>query len=348
MNLHTLCRSRLLLILSLVAPSAYADTLFVDEFNGPTLNPVWQASLPPAGHRFGREDAIYQGPSHFAFETIDGRSVLRLHDTLSNLERRGWSSSSVFASNGPVFFQARFNPLVQSATTGIDELLEIWVLDATDPSRYDILALSAPGFGSDRIFTSGSTVSGAAVDTDFQFQAHPWYRMIISGSPTHELRASIYDDAWTHELIGLNLGHTLNAYPAGFRIGFSQSMGFPNAPSPTDVALDSLRLTTTLVSDDEDGDGVADRMDRCPSSDLSATVAIGDCDSGVANPTLPSGCSLADLVASCERSSRDHGNHVFGCVARRAADFAEDRIITRSQAAAIVRCASPAHGGKHD
>ena len=348
---HHKARVLLLLAASIAASSVHADTLLIDEFRGPALDPVWQASLPPAGHRFGREEAIYQGPSRFAFETLNGRSVLRLHGTLGNLQRRGWSSSTVFASDTPIYFQARFNPLVQSATTGIDELLEIWLIDASDPTRYDILALSAPGFGSDRIFSSGSAVSGASLDTAFQYQANTWYRMIISGSPTHELRASIYNDAGTRELIGVNLGHTLKAYPSGFKVGFSQSMGFPNAPSPTDVALDSLRLATS-PADDDDGDGVEDRLDRCPSSDQSATVTIGECDSGVANPVLPSGCSLADLVASCDKNVRHHGHQAFGCIAGITGDLASDRIITARQASAILRCASPEHRAsgerKHD
>jgi len=329
-----------LLIASFAAASAYADTLLVDEFNGPALDPVWQASLPAAGHRFGREPALYQGASQFTFEMLNGRSVLRLHNTLNDLERRGFSSSTIFSADTPIFYQARFNTLVQqNFATGIDELLEIWVLDASDPTRYDILALSGPGRGtfSDRVFSSGSSFSGAGRDAQFGFADNTWYRMVISGSATHELRASIYNDTGTQELIGVDLGHTLSAYPSGFRIGFSQSVGFPNLPAPTDVALDSLRLTTS-PPDDEDGDGVADKVDQCPNSDLSATVAIGECDSGVTNPTFPSGCTLSDLAAACEHGKHDHG-HSGACIAHLTNDLASDRIITRRQKNAILRCA---------
>src|SRR5262249_4207312 len=107
----------------------------------------------------------------------------------------------------------------------------------------DKVALSAPEFGSDRVFTSNSTITGAGLDTHFAFADNTWYRMVIRGSTTQVVRASIYNDAGTVELIGVNLGHTLTEYPSGFKIGISQSMGGPGAPFPTDVALDSVKLT---------------------------------------------------------------------------------------------------------
>ena len=47
---------------------------------------------------------------------------------------------------------------------------------------------------------------------------------------------------------------------------------------------------------DSDGDGVLDVVDAHPNSDLSPTVVVNGCDSGVANDVLPSGSSIADLV----------------------------------------------------
>jgi hypothetical protein len=322
----------------LVPAAAQSATLFVDDFNGPLLNPIWQPSLPTAPWRFSADGvASYQGASGYSFQTVDGRTVIRLQNRLDNTQRRGWSTSKEFTPNAPIVYEARFNTLVQSATTGIDELLEIWLLDAGNPSNYDIVALSAPNFGVARVFTSWSSITNTGIDTNFAFENNTWYRLVIRGSRTQNLRGSLYREDGTAELIGVDLGHTLAAYPDGFRLGISQSMGFPDAPFPTDVALDSVRLTT-VPPDDADGDGIPDREDACPHSDLSATVAVQGCDTGVTNPLLPSGCTIADLTMSCGEHP-DHPGRPRSCIARLANDLKEDRIITHQQEDAIMRCA---------
>ena len=295
------------------------DLLF-DDFEGPNLNPIWQASLPNAPYRFGSVKAIFLGESNFSFESLDGSSVIRLQNILDNTQRRGWSSSTSFPSDAPIVYEARFNTLVQSATTGIDELLELWLLDSDNPDNYDIVALSTPGFGRGRIFTSGSSVTGLGADVNFPFENNTWYRMVISGSPTQEVRASIYDDARSVELISVNFGHTLNAYTSGFKVGISQSMGFPNAPFPTDVAIDWVRLTTPP----------------------SATVVIGECNSEVPNPVFPSSCAISDLIAECGEDATKHGRFV-RCVFRLTDDLKDAGVITRQQKGAIRKCAAQAN-----
>jgi hypothetical protein len=131
-------------------------------------------------------------------------------------------------------------------------------LDSSIPDNYDKVALSAPDYGVDRIFASDSSITKMGLETDFPFTNNTWYRMVISGSMTQEVRASIYNDAATVELIGVNLGHNLSAYTSGFRIGLSQSMASPGSPFPTDVAIDWVRLTagqnvTTITIDIKPG-----------------------------------------------------------------------------------------------
>jgi hypothetical protein len=292
--------------------------LLFDDFDGPNLNPIWQASLPNAPYRFGSVLATYLGESNFSFQSLNDSSVIRLQNVLANTERRGWSSATSFPSDAPIVYEARFNTLVQSFSTGIDELLEIWLLDADKPDSYDIVALSTPGFGSGRIFTAGSSITGLGLDTVFFFDNNTWYRMVISGSQTQEVRAAIHDDAGT-ELISVGFGHDLGAYASGFRIGISQSMGFPQAPFPTDVAIDSVRLTAAP----------------------SATVVIGECDSGVANPVFPSGCAISDLVAECGERARHPGKFV-RCVSQLTNELKRVGVITDRQKGAIKSCAAEA------
>lgn len=129
--------------------------------------------------------AIFQGVSNFSFQSLDRSSVIRLQNILGDAQRRGWSSSTSFPSDAPIVYEARFNTLVQSSSTGIDELLEIWLLDSNNPDNYDLVALTAPGYGSDRVFTAGSSITNVGLDTGFPFENNTWYRMVISGSSIH-------------------------------------------------------------------------------------------------------------------------------------------------------------------
>jgi hypothetical protein len=263
--------------------------------------------------------------------------VIRLQNSFAgNAERRGWSSSTSFPTDAPILYEARVNTLVQSLSTGFDELLELWLIDANDPNRYDIVALTAPGYDTVRYFAAGSTITDTGVDTPFLFTNNTWYRMVISGSRTQEVRASIYNDAGTVELIGVNFGHNLSAYTSGFKIGISQSMGFPNFVAPTDAALDFVSLTRT-PTDDADGDGVVDDEDQCANSDLSATVVIRGCDSEVHNSVFPSGCTIPDLVGTCGHGHSKHGRFA-NCASHLAQDLKEIGVITHQQKRAIQRC----------
>jgi hypothetical protein len=293
-----------------------ARELLVDNFDGPTLSSAWQVFLPDAPYRYQSVSAAYLGASSYTFATLGGSRVIRLHNSLNNTQRRGWSSSAAFPADAPIVYEARFNTVIQSSDTAIDELLELWLLDANDPSRHDIVALTAPGFGSDRIFTAGSSITNQGLDTWFEFSNDTWYRMVITGSPTQEVTAAIYNDARTEKLISIGFGHDLSAYPAGFRVGISQSMGFPGSPYPTDVLIDWVRL----------GEHPQD-----------STVVIGTCDSQVPNPMLPSGCAISDFIAEC--GDRARRGYFLLCVARKTTELSMVRVITRQQQHAIQRCA---------
>jgi hypothetical protein len=230
----------------LVSASAAASPapLFFDDFN--TLpGSAYQASLPAATWRFSASccSAAYVGPSQVSLQTLDGASVLRIHDVLDNAQRKGWSTVQSFDATQGLRLEARFNTLVQSRTTGIDELLEIWLLDASNPTRYDEVALSAPEFGGQHVFTAMSSITGQGADTLFNFQSNTWYRMVIQADPQGSMRASIFADDGMTELIGVDLGHSVASFGGAVTLGFSQSMGGPGSPFPTDAALDYLVLT---------------------------------------------------------------------------------------------------------
>lgn len=96
-----------------------------------------------------------------------------------------------------------------------------------------------------------------------------------------------------------------------------------------------------LTAVDSDGDGVPDADDACPDSDLSATVVIDGCNSGVTNTLSPSGCTIADLIAACAEGASDHSQFV-SCVGNLTNDLKRASAITGKQKGAIQHCAAQA------
>ncbi len=92
---------------------------------------------------------------------------------------------------------------------------------------------------------------------------------------------------------------------------------------------------------DSDGDGVPDNLDQCQNSNLSATVVIGSCNSGVSNTLFSNGCSVSDLIAGCAVGATNHGKFV-SCVAHLTNDLKGAGTITGGQKGAIQSCAARA------
>jgi hypothetical protein len=228
-------------VLTVVPPFA---TYFFDDFSGPTLNPIWQASLPNAPIPFlgSSRNATYLGAPTYSFQTLGGYSVLRMSEKMNNLQRVGWSSSTNF--NPSAFtYEVRFNTLTQSKTTSIDDFIEVWILDPTNPNRYDMVTLFGAAYAANPDFTVGSSIDGTYSTRSYNYQNNTWYRLVIQDLPGQNIRVSLDDDSGT-ELIGQTLNHTESAYSSGFKIAFSQGMGLPNGTYPSDVAVDYVKLTT--------------------------------------------------------------------------------------------------------
>jgi hypothetical protein len=92
---------------------------------------------------------------------------------------------------------------------------------------------------------------------------------------------------------------------------------------------------------DSDDDGIPDNKDECPNSDLSATVVIGGCNSGVTNTLFSSGCTISDLTAACAEGASSHDQFV-SCVAHVTNDLKKAGTITGQQKGAIQSCADQA------
>jgi hypothetical protein len=94
-----------------------------------------------------------------------------------------------------------------------------------------------------------------------------------------------------------------------------------------------------FIEPDTDGDGVVDSEDHCVNSDLSATVVIDGCDSGVANDLFSDGCTIIDLVMECADGAVSHGQFV-SCVASLLNRLKNEGAITGKEKGAIQSCAA--------
>lgn len=75
--------------------------------------------------------------------------------------------------------------------------------------------------------------------------------------------------------------------------------------------------------------------------ELNPTVVIDGCDSEVTNILLPKGYSLADEIAMCAESAKNHGKFM-SCVSHMTNDLKKDGIITGKEKDAILSCAAKA------
>jgi subtilisin-like proprotein convertase family protein len=234
------------LLLGDVAFTTGASTLFFDDFSGPALQPTWQAVLPDnaplAGYQIYPE--TYLGAPNYLFQTLGGASVLRMTNSLSPQTRRGWSSTSSF-NTADFRYEVRFNTLDQSAATSIDAFIEIWMIDAANMNRYDLVCPYGANASSNRRFTAGSSIDNLYSNSAFSYQNNTWYRLVLASDAAHKIRASLCGDDGT-ELIGQTFNHGVEAFPSGFRIALSQAIGVPAGPMPVDVAVDYVKLTSTL------------------------------------------------------------------------------------------------------
>ena len=245
---------------------------FADDFDGTGLNAIWQPSLPASGTGAGATPVVaYAGAPSYTFTTVASNTVLRMSNTLGPWQRRGWSSDTIFV--GQDFrYEVRFNTLAQGAGISAGGFVEIWVLDAANPNRFDVLSPFGGEFGTNRVLLAGSSIDSSFNTLAFNFQGHTWYRLVLSAAPNQGVRAAVLNDSGV-ELAGTSFIHGAAAFGSGFRIGLSQFVAAGVVPAPVDVALDSIRVTSGLsgkVNQACFGDGIATRMivPRCPELDL--------------------------------------------------------------------------------
>jgi hypothetical protein len=220
------------------------NTLFLDDFNR-RIDPGWSGPLPTTSNSYPSALFSYVGPPDHRFEPIESANVIRLTNSLSRYERRGWSTTATFTSTD---FRCETRFFLESAERAKGGFIELWLLDARDSDRFDFTSLFTG-------FSAAPVTFGAAASLSnerngfgwFSSQRNTFYRLVLEGSSSRNIRAALLSDAG-EEIFSHAFQHTVAAFPEGFRIGLSQSMIpviDPPEPRPTEVAIDFVHLTGT-------------------------------------------------------------------------------------------------------
>jgi len=101
-----------------------------------------------------------------------------------------------------------------------------------------------------------------------------------------------------------------------------------------------------VCDSDIDNDGVDNVDDDFPFSDMSPTIVIDDCDSGVANQILASGATFNDLIGEAADDAANHGEFV-RAVMQLALQWKRDGLISGRDGGMIIKCAARSDSGKY-
>jgi hypothetical protein len=103
---------------------------------------------------------------------------------------------------------------------------------------------------------------------------------------------------------------------------------------PNDLTLPLLRDIGWFP--DADADGVTDRGDVCRTSNTSAAIMVGTCDTGVPNRTFDNGCTTADPIDACLSIHGRKAQEL--CLALTLQLLKATHVITDAQVGAIQSC----------
>ncbi|HET7433924.1 MAG TPA: DUF642 domain-containing protein [Thermoanaerobaculia bacterium] len=113
-----------------------------------------------------------------------------------------------------------------------------------------------------------------------------------------------------------------------------------DAPNTSFAIIDDVSIMgSRVIPSDSDLDHVPDSEDTCPYSNLTGTITIDGCDTGVPNGSGFTGCTMNDELASCANNTKNHGDYV-SCVSALTNGWKKAGAITGQQKGAIEKCAA--------
>jgi CSLREA domain-containing protein len=204
---------------------------------------------------------------------------------------------------------------------------------------------------------SGGNCAGTFFDDDFNIDDGMTCGFSEAGSQSNTNPqldpAGLQDNGGPTQTIALQpLSPAIDAIPDGTngcnmtittdQRGFVRPVDGPDSDSDEECDIGAFEFGSFS---DADSDGIPDDADNCPNSDLSPTVVIDGCDSGVENSLSvldQVGCTISDLIAEIAESSSNHGQFVSG-VSHLTNELKKDGIIIESEKGVIQHCADQAN-----
>lgn len=192
-----------------------------EDFNG-KYSQVW--STEPS--TFLNYQANYGHPGiggvFSRFNNLHGASGLEILSPPDGYGRYGMTSLRTFSAG--IRAEARVNTLDHSAgTNNIEQFAELWVVNASDPSRYAYVALHYGWCGGGTaVQVATSTTGGVPVILPVTWDNNAWYKIRIDDDPSSGLLLSVWNDAGTQEIVSYPLGFKLATLGTSFKVGVSQ------------------------------------------------------------------------------------------------------------------------------
>jgi hypothetical protein len=296
------------------APAHAQNTLFFEGFDGAYLN-TWNGTpgvLPAQSLIPFREQTVtHVGDTGKTFSTLGDAGVVVLNAVNApSWSRYGAVASAVFPMTYGVV-EARINTLEQGGSN-IDGLFDLWLLNASDHTRYVHVGLFGDQYDTLRSWiyvSNGSLIPLSAPDTlpEFSYKNNTWYRVRITQLPGLPLRVSVWSDDLSTELVSFDFDLDLADVGSEFRIGVSQWMGGPHLTHSLLSAVDYVSVKAAYNESDLNGDGFPDlllqnQVDRRIAVLTMKGTSISS--SGSLTPTLPANWRAAG-VADFDRDGRN-------------------------------------------
>ena len=126
--------------------------------------------------------------------------------------------------------------------------------------------------------------------------------------------------------------------PAQLPLNAAETVSIQVTSNANSLIMDTLEtFVVAAEATDGDSDGLTDFCDACPASDTTATIVVGDCDTGVFNQDLGDGCYMRDAIGACITDAANAGA-ANSCVTALSNDWRQAGLIRGNAGGAIQSC----------